>query len=77
MCCSYNPAKSNISSHRSIVRGSLDIYMSSYNGFLVTGDLNSEISETVMSEFCNTYYLQNLVKVQHVIKILPNPPALI
>ena len=61
-CCSYSPAKSNISSNRSIVRTSLDSFMSSYDNFLVTGDLNSEISETVMSEFCKTYNLQNLVK---------------
>ena len=30
--------------------------------FLVIGDLNSEISEMAMSEFCETYNLQNLVK---------------
>ena len=29
---------------------------------LVIGDLNSEISELAMSEFCETYNLQNLVK---------------
>ena len=62
MCCSYNPAKSNISSHLSIVRRSLDSYMSSDDNFLVIGDLNSEISEMTMSEFCETYNLQNLVK---------------
>ena len=62
MCCSYNPAKSNISSHLSMVGRSLDSYMSSYDNFLVIGDLNSEISEMAMSEFCETYNLQNLVK---------------
>ena len=36
--------------------------MSSYDNFLVIGDLNSEISEMAMSEFCETYNLQNLVK---------------
>ena len=62
MCCWYNPAKSNISSDLSIVRRSLNSYMSSYDNFLVIGDLNSEISEMAMSEFCETYNLQNLVK---------------
>ena len=52
MCCSYNYAKSNIPSHLSIVARSLDIYMSSYENFLVMGDLNSEISEMAMSESC-------------------------
>ena len=62
MCRSYNPAKSNISSHVSIVGRSLDNYGSSYDNFLVTGGLNSEISEMAMSKFCETYNLQNLVK---------------
>ena len=62
MCCSYNPAKSNISTHLSIVGRSLDSFMSSYDNFLVIGELNSEIIEMAMSEFCETYNLQNLVK---------------
>ena len=33
-----------------------------YDNFLDIGDLNSEISEMVMSEFYDTYNLQNLVK---------------
>ena len=35
--------------------------MSSYI-FLVIGDLNSEISEMALCEFCETFNLQNLVK---------------
>ena len=62
MCCWYNPAKSNICFHLSMVERSLDSYMSSYDNFWVIGDLNSEISEMAMSEFCETYNLQNLVK---------------
>ena len=57
-----NPAKSNTSSHVSIVGRSLDSYMSSYDNFLVIGDLNSEISEMAMSEICETYNPQNLEK---------------
>ena len=54
MCRLYSPAKNNISSHLSIDGRSLDSYMSSYDYFLVIGDLNSEISEIAMSEFCKT-----------------------
>ena len=36
--------------------------MSSYDNFLVIGDLNLEISEMAVSEFCETYNLPNLVK---------------
>ena len=67
MCCSYNPAKCNISSHLSMVGRSLDSYMPSYDNFLVIGDLNSEISEMTTSEFCETYNLQNLVKHPHML----------
>ena len=36
--------------------------MSSYGDFVVIGDLNSEISEMTVSEFCKKYNLLNLVK---------------
>ena len=62
MYCSYNPAKSNISSHLTMVGRSWDSYMSSYDNFLVIGDLHSEINEMAVTEFCETYNLQNLVK---------------
>ena len=57
MGSSYNPAKSNISSNLSIVGRSLDSCMSSYVIFFVIGDLNSEISERTMTEFCKIYNL--------------------
>ena len=72
MCCLYNPAKNNISSHLIIVGRSLDSYTSSYDNFLVIEDLNSEICEIVISEFCKTYKLQNLVKE---LTYLKNPPT--
>ena len=62
MCCLYNPAKNNISSDLSIDGRSLDSYMSSYGDFAVIADLNPEITEIAMSEFFETYNLQNLVK---------------
>ena len=36
--------------------------MCRYDNFLVIGDLNCEISEMAMSEYCETHNLQNLVK---------------
>ena len=62
MFCSYNLAKSNISSDLGIVGRSLDSYLSSYDKFLVIVDLDSEISKMAMSEFCEKYNHQNLVK---------------
>ena len=54
-CSSHNPAKSNIPSHLGIMGRSSDSYMSRYENFLAIGDLNSEISEVAVSEFCETY----------------------
>ena len=39
-----------------------DQWMPCYDNFLDIGDLNSEISEMVISEFYDKYNLQNLVK---------------
>ena len=36
--------------------------MSCYDNFLVVRDLISEINEMIMSKFCETYNLQNLVR---------------
>ena len=49
--------------------------MCRYDNFLVIGDLNSEISEMAMSEYCETRNLQNLVKDPT--KVLTNTPVLI
>ena len=62
MCCFYNYAKSNIFSHLSNVPRSLDSYICNYDNFLVIGHFNSEINEIALSDFCETYNPQNLVK---------------
>ena len=62
MCCFYNYAKSKIFSHLSNVPRSLDSYISNYDNFLVIGHFNSEINEIALSDFCETYNPQNLVK---------------
>ena len=72
MCCLYNLTTSNISSHLTIVGKTT----SSHHNLLIIRDPNSEINEMAMSEFCETYNLQNIVKI-HITKTLPNPPVLI
>ena len=65
MCCLHNPARSNISSHLSIVGRSLDSHMSSYKHFLLIGDLNSEISEmkiVFLLRIISTKSYQHLLK---------------
>ena len=38
----------------------LDSFIGNYDNFLIVGDLNSEITESSMHEFCNSYNLHNL-----------------
>ena len=61
MCCSYNPAKSNIT----YLNLSGDHWTATCLVMIIFGYLiwvNSEIKEMAISEFCWTYNLQNLVK---------------
>ena len=43
--------------------------MSQHDDFVITGDFYSGTSETVMSNFCDTYHLHNLVKDPYAIKV--------
>ena len=56
LCCSYNPHKSNISTHMHHLSKSLDIYINKYNKSFL-GDFNSETSENYLNDFCNVYNL--------------------
>ena len=59
----YNPNKSLISNHLSVLGKNLDHYMSLSENVLIFGDFNSEIREEPMSEFCSIYNLKSLIKV--------------
>ena len=58
----YNPDKHNINQFVAQVGPTLDFYMAKYENFLLLGDFNSEMSETAMIDFCETYNLCNLIK---------------
>ena len=47
-----------------------------YDNLLILGDLNSEIHETVMSEFCDIYNLQNLITQPTCYKNPLNPSSI-
>ena len=57
----YNPNKDNIINFVNYVTPVLDYYMTKYDNFLLLGDFNSEMSESTMGDFCDTYNLTNLV----------------
>ena len=47
--------------------------MTKYGNFLIVGDFNSELLESAMGTFCETYHLQNLVKSPTCFKISEKP----
>ena len=40
----------------------LDKYLCNYDNIVLIGDFNSEIDEKAISEFCDLYNLQSLIK---------------
>ena len=53
----YNPHKDSISNFVNTLEPILDTYLPSYDNFLILGDFNSETTENIMKEFCDTYIL--------------------
>ena len=62
LCCSYNPHKNSISNYFDALKWELDIHSSNYENFLLLGDLNAEMTDPSLKEFCNLYSLKNLIK---------------
>ena len=72
----YNPHKENIPNFVNQLGPVLDHYIAKYENFLLLGDFNSEMSETVMRDFCDTYNLTNLIKEPTCFKNVLNPSTI-
>ena len=53
--------KQNISNFLKRLSPTLDGYLSKLENYLLIGELNSEIQEPALNEFCETYNLENLI----------------
>ena len=60
MCCGHNPSNFFINKFTHDNGKALDSFIGNYDNFLIGGDLNSEIAESSMHEFCNSYNLHSL-----------------
>ena len=60
LCCGYNPSKSLINKFTYDIGKVLDSFVGNYDDLLTFGDLSSEITESSMQAFCNSYNLHNL-----------------
>ena len=56
-----NKPKALIKKHMNELGKVLDIYLHKYDHILLIGDLNSEISERLIHDFCNVYNLESLL----------------
>ena len=73
---SYNPHKGNIKQHLSNISKGLDELNSKYDNILIIGDLNSEMSEPSLDEFCQTYNLVSIVNKPTCFKNPKNPSCI-
>ena len=76
LCCSYNPHKKNISNHMHHLNKDLDVYLKNYDNLLILGDLNSELEETCLNDFCNVSNLKSLNKKPTCFKNPENPSCI-
>ena len=58
---SNNPHKGNTKQHLSNISKDLDKLNSKYDNILIIGDLNTEMSEPSLNEFCQTCNLESIV----------------
>ena len=72
----YNPDKGKISKYLSHVSKYLDKNLANFDNFLILGDLNSEMHEEPMKDFCDLYELSNLIKVPTCFKSAENPSSI-
>ena len=76
LICSYNPNKRNTKTHLSFLSKNLDSLSAKYSHFLLMGDLNSEMSDHHLEEFCANYCLKNLITQPTCYKNLNNPSCI-
>ena len=59
--CSCNLNKSIICQHMEVFAKNMVFYSSSYENFVFLGDLNEEIEDSALKDFCNLYFLTSLI----------------
>ena len=70
LSCSYNPKTNLIADYLPCIGRGIDFYSSKYDNFVVLGDLNIEISNSFMEQFCASYNLKASLKNLHASKVL-------
>ena len=76
LSCSYNPKTNLIADHLHCIGRETDLYLSKYDNFIVLGDLNTEVSNSFMEQFCASYNLKSLIKEPSCFKSVDNPSCI-
>ena len=76
LSCSYNPKTNLIADHLHCIGRGIDFYSSKYDNFIVFGDLNTEVSNSFMEQFCASYNLKSRIKEHACFKSVDNPPCI-
>ena len=63
LICSYNPHRSLISEHLSIIARDLDLLCANYHETLFMGNFNAEPHDHFLMDFCDKYNVKILIKV--------------
>ena len=61
LCCSYNLHKNLIVTHLREAQVALDVLSSKCQNIIITGDFNSDLKESAMIGFCQSYTMENLI----------------
>ena len=76
LSCSCNPNTNLIADHLHCIGRGIDFYSSKYDNFVVLGDLNAEVSNSFMEQFCASYNLKSLIKEPTCFKSVDNPSCI-
>ena len=62
LCCSNNPNKNTISDNLEILRRNLDLHSAQYENLIMIGDFNSDVNQSYMKTFWESYNSSSLIK---------------
>ena len=74
--CSYDPHKTFMLAHLKEIDKNLGICSSSYEKYILLGDLNSEPKEQSLIDFCRFYNSKNIIKENTCFKKPANPSCI-
>lgn len=72
----YNPDVKMIKKHLAALEKNLDHYLPLYDNVVIWGDINCEVQDETLSNFCNLYSLSSLIKEPTCFKSTENPSCI-